>query len=89
MNKTTSISTLTEADFSGISVIANKQFGNDYLSNHELQSYIVESSKIGLVARTNDVVTGFSLVQICDSGELMNLVLHIFIISSFLLREEL
>ena len=33
------------------------------------------TTKIGFVAKTNDAITGFSLVQICRLNEMMSLVL--------------
>ena len=75
MNNSTSINALTETDFPDLLIIADKQFGSGYLTRSELQSYAVNNNKIGFVAKTNDAITGFSLVQICGLNEMMSLVL--------------
>jgi len=75
MNNSTSINALTETDFPDLLIIADKRFGSGYLTKRELQSYVVNNNKIGFVAKTNDAITGFSLVQICGLNEMMSLVL--------------
>ncbi|MCJ8292344.1 MAG: GNAT family N-acetyltransferase [Crocinitomicaceae bacterium] len=75
MNNSTSITTLKEADFQDLLIIADNRFGSGYLTMGELQSYVANKTKIGFVAKTNQIISGFSLVQICDLNEIMSLVL--------------
>jgi len=75
LNNSTSITVLRETDFPDLLIIADNRFGSSYLTRRELQSYLANNNKIGFVAKTNQTITGFSLIQICDLNEIMSLVL--------------
>lgn len=76
MSEFVSIRPFTQADFTDIISIANKRFGDDYLSLNELHAYLNNNNKIGIVAFVNNEIVGFALAQICNFDELMKLVLY-------------
>lgn len=69
------INTLSEEDLPDILIMADKLIGKGYISKAELQKYIDDSNKTALVARKNDVITGFQLMLTCGMNELLTQVL--------------
>ena len=75
MKHSTSITALAETDFPDLLIIAENRLGSSYLTRLELQCYVSNKNKMGFVAKTNQIITGFSLVQIFGEDEIMSLVL--------------
>ncbi len=75
MSEHVSIRPFTEADFTDIIAIANKRFGNEYLNLNDLQDYMNNGNKIGVVAISNNEIAGFALAQICNFDEAMAIIL--------------
>ncbi|MBL4754999.1 MAG: GNAT family N-acetyltransferase [Flavobacteriales bacterium] len=73
MDSNVSITTLSAGDFSDLLKLADALFGHGYLNKSELQSYLHDPLKSGLVARTSGVIAGFLCMQTCDMDEMMSL----------------
>ncbi|RKX17147.1 MAG: hypothetical protein DRP35_11435 [Candidatus Zixiibacteriota bacterium] len=72
---TDTINLLTADDFDDLLIIADELFGRSYLSKPELQSYIDDNTKIGIVAKINDKIIGFQLMQTSNLDGIMSFVL--------------
>ena len=72
---TETISLLTNNDIDSLLIIADKLFGCGYLSKNELQRYINNKTKTCIVARKNDKIIGFQLMQIINPAEITSLAL--------------
>ncbi|MEA3495161.1 MAG: hypothetical protein U9R42_03905 [Bacteroidota bacterium] len=51
--------------------IADQQFGNNYLSKRELESYLIDSKYQILIALQDDILLAYSLIKICFVKELL------------------
>lgn len=51
--------------------IADDLFGANFISKTEFRSYILDASKIGLVATHEDSIAGFLLLHVCEMNELL------------------
>ena len=65
-NQDVIISPLLKTDFTDVILLSNQIFGLDYINNNELNKYIGSKNNIGLVARINNLIVGFELLQIND-----------------------
>lgn len=58
------INPLKNGDINEILKISDKLFGHNYLTKPELQQYINDNNKIGIVSKNESGITGFQLMQI-------------------------
>ncbi|MCD6367319.1 MAG: GNAT family N-acetyltransferase [Bacteroidales bacterium] len=72
---TDTINLLTADDFDNLLIIADELFGRGYLNKNELQSYIEDITKTSIVAKINDKIIGFQLMQTSNLDGIMSLVL--------------
>jgi len=62
--KINTISSLKDNNINEVLIIADKLFGYNYLTKPELQNYINDNDKIGIVSKNDRKITGFQLMQI-------------------------
>ncbi len=70
------ISPLTDNDINEIIVITDNLFGSNYLTKQELQNYINNVNKIGIVAKNDSEIIGFQLLQIDTPDNILKTILR-------------
>jgi ribosomal protein S18 acetylase RimI-like enzyme len=75
MDSSIIIRPLSEDDFSAIIDLIDIQFGKDYMRESDLESYLLDKNKVGLVAIQENKVVGFTFLQRYSHVDIMGLAL--------------